>query len=84
MDYDLEVVRLSDEELDQDLTGRIFGDLLVVGQHPHREGWLEYRWLCDCSCGLRTTVKAGHLLAGVKEDCGCRSQAKRIRIKWAA
>jgi len=49
----------------EDLSGKIFGDLTVIG----REG---SRWLCRCTCGKQALVYAGNLRKGNTKSCGCK------------
>src|SRR3954462_10898895 len=52
-----------------DLTGRTFGMLTVIkfiGIIARRS-----MYLCQCSCGKATTVKAKYLLNGDTKSCGC-------------
>jgi hypothetical protein len=52
----------------QDLTGKRFGLLTVIGKqkHPkHRGTW----WLCLCDCGNTRLVIAGRLKGGITRSC---------------
>jgi len=57
-----------------DLTGRTFERLTVLGQAPKRNGNSNLRWRVQCSCKARTvkTVFGMDLLAGRTTSCGCR------------
>jgi hypothetical protein len=60
-----------------DLTGRRFGRLVVVGR---AEGGKHTIWLCKCDCGRVKTVAAQHLLSGAIRSCDClRAEASRAR-----
>nr|DAH22871.1 MAG TPA: hypothetical protein [Caudoviricetes sp.] len=52
-----------------DLTGRIFGRLVVV----ERSGTVNKHtmWLCRCDCGSEIIADAYNLRAGHTESCGC-------------
>lgn len=53
-----------------DLTGKKFGKLLVVG----KAGVNKYRnctWNCLCECGNETVVSGGNLIRGNTTSCGC-------------
>lgn len=57
----------------QDLAGRRFGRLTVVGRsgsigkHPS--------WKCVCDCGGECTVRGDHLRSGATRSCGCLMSA---------
>jgi hypothetical protein len=54
----------------EDLTGRRFGRLVVVGREPKaRDG--GSRWACLCDCGGRTIASSRNLKAGHTLGCGC-------------
>ena len=52
-----------------DMTGRRFGQLIVIGQAEERKcGFV--RWLCQCDCG-KTKIIMGHSLrSGQSKSCG--------------
>jgi hypothetical protein len=54
-----------------DLNGMTFGRLTVV----RRAGWLgkprTASWLCRCTCGRETVVRASNLTLGAVASCGC-------------
>lgn len=53
-----------------DLTNKIFGRLTVrkcLDRNKHR----EYRWLCQCECGVETKVFGSNLRKGHTQSCGC-------------
>lgn len=54
-----------------DLTGKIFGQLVVIERAPVRDGIL--RWRCRCeACGAQTDVRSGNLRrVGKTKTCGC-------------
>lgn len=52
-----------------DLTGRRFGKLTVIGSHESRNG--KTFWPCRCDCGNSTTVVASNLKRGNTLSCGC-------------
>lgn len=53
----------------KDLTGQIFGRLLVVGFNS-RDG-KRYYWDCTCDCGKPKKVEGSSLKAGHTQSCGC-------------
>lgn len=57
----------------KDLTGRMFGELVVVGLHPERrelKNTSARQWICICSCGTKTLAVASNLIGGSKKSCG--------------
>ena len=58
-----------------DLSGRMFGRLLVVRRgadihHPNTRG-SSVTWVCRCSCGTDCTIRANKLRSGHTQSCGC-------------
>ena len=69
--------------LGEDLTGRTFGKLYVLGygvSMRRRDGQSYRTWLCECQCENKTIllVPTDKLLSGKKTDCGCE-YTRRIR-----
>lgn len=60
---------------DDDLIGRRFGKLLVIGLNPVRQkspsGQTSRRWDCVCDCGNTATVITESLVGGHTNSCGC-------------
>lgn len=54
----------------QDLTGRRFGKLLVVGE-AGRDPYGSVTWNCHCDCGGSSVVRGTHLTGGATQSCGC-------------
>ena len=52
-----------------DLAGGRFGRLAAI-RKVERKGQATY-WLCQCTCGNTTVVKAGNLRSGNTKSCGC-------------
>lgn len=52
-----------------DLTGRVFGRLVVVEQSDNRRG--RVHWTCRCECGNTKSVAAKELVGGGTRSCGC-------------
>ena len=50
-----------------DLSGRVFGGLQVIGPDTENDG----SWRCQCGCGNQVSVSAQDLLSGAKHSCGC-------------
>lgn len=59
----------------QDLTGRVFGRLTVLGQaedYISPKGQHFAQWLCQCSCGSESkNISTGNLKNGSTISCGC-------------
>ncbi len=53
----------------EDLVGKRFGRLTVVGLYGTKRHHAQ--WLCQCDCGLTTLAYAYTLNAGQKKSCGC-------------
>lgn len=52
-----------------DLTGRRFGRLTVLGYEGSRNG--RTLWRCRCDCGRETIVLRPNLISGATKSCGC-------------
>ena len=53
-----------------DLTGRVFGNLTVLGLADKRRGQ-DRCWRCACSCGNMVVVVRSELKTGDTKSCGC-------------
>ena len=59
----------------KDITGQKFFDLTAL--YIEKQG--KYRgaqWRCKCDCGNECIVYGGHLRAGKRKSCGCRSESR--------
>lgn len=61
----------------EDLTGRKFGNLKVIGLSDVQKKGNRY-WDCKCICGKITQSVTGKLKYGHKTSCGCM---RKVRIK---
>lgn len=62
-----------------DLVGNTYGRLTVISRLPPVPNSHDSWWLCKCSCGLTTNVRASSLKMNVTKSCGCfRVEAKLI------
>lgn len=52
----------------EDLTGRTFGNLVVISRSSNQGR--NATWLCKCSCGKEKVVRADHLRTGKIISCG--------------
>lgn len=62
-----------------DLTGRTFGNLVVLGEAPQYvspKGHRKSMWNCCCTCGKICTIIGSHLTTGHSFSCGCQQTAK--------
>ena len=60
----------------EDLTGRNFGDLEVLGPtelEPPESGRQRLGWLCRCKCGKEFATTRNELMYG-RKSCGCQSE----------
>jgi hypothetical protein len=60
----------------EDLTGRDFGRLHVMGESENRKGRAVH-WWCQCRCGELTCVAANNLKSGASKSCGCLREEQR-------
>ena len=59
-----------------DLTGRVFGRL-IVDSHAGKKGNI-HQWLCRCECGNTLVVVGGSLRGGKTSSCGCYGRERLI------
>lgn len=77
---------LNREKLDSintiDLTGKTFGDLIVLERDYSKKGNRTY-WKCQCRCGEKIIVSGTHLRNGHTKSCGClvNKTASEIHLK---
>lgn len=57
-----------------DLTGRKFGRLFVIGQAENSINRRGARWLCKCDCGNEIIARGDMLNSGDVKSCGCLSR----------
>jgi hypothetical protein len=61
----------------ENLIGKIFGKLKVIGQEPPIDQ--NRMWLCICECGNKTSVTTGNLNSENSQACGlCRSKIELL------
>ena len=65
----------------QDLAGRVFGYLTVVGRNPKNTALNRPRWDCICSCGNAHTVDGACLRNGNTKSCGCWQKDNPSRLR---
>ncbi len=53
-----------------DLTGRVFGRLTVIGLDQDSTS-RELRWVCRCTCGTEKSISRSNLVKGTIISCGC-------------
>ena len=56
-------------KLANDLTGKKFGKLEVIGVHD--TGSRKTYYVCQCDCGNVKVVRADSLISGATKSCGC-------------
>lgn len=52
-----------------DLTGKRFGKLYVIGVDEN--GGRKTKYLCQCDCGMIKSIRADALIGGMTKSCGC-------------
>lgn len=58
-----------------DLTGRIFGRLIVIKQNgTDKKG--HALWLCKCNCGQEKEITSNSLVCNLTKSCGCLRKEK--------
>ena len=69
--------------LAEDLTGKTFGNLIVLGRAPNRyyRDHVKTYWRCRCSCGNVKEVRASHLKSGRIVSCGCVCRERLLESK---
>lgn len=55
-----------------DLTGKVFGQLVVLGRAPVNSSDGHAMWNCQCSCGNTVTYQGSVLSKGRAVSCGCK------------
>lgn len=55
----------------ENLTGKIFGRLVVYKRAPNGATNRIAHWHCMCRCGTSKVIRADRLLAGKTKSCGC-------------
>jgi len=61
----------------KDLTGKVYGRLMVIRPIYNIKG--NWFWECKCDCGSTKVVKSTHLTTGIVKSCGC--YRKEFRLK---
>lgn len=70
----------------QDLTGKVFTRLTVVGYAGKGQG--RHTWFCKCECGAASVVRTGNLNNGHTQSCGSlgaehRAHALKSASEWS-
>ena len=60
-----------------DLTGRLFGRLLVINRVRDKIG---VYYLCRCNCGNEKIVRASHLVSNKIQSCRCLNAEKTAKV----
>lgn len=61
-----------------DLTGEVFGRLMVLNLDEIKNS--KVHWKCLCECGNISSVATGHLRQGKTRSCGCL-QIESVKLK---
>lgn len=65
-------------QIQDDLTGRIFGFWRVIGKAPKAN-----YWICQCeNCGTIKNVFRGNLTQGISKSCGCVNSWGETQITY--
>lgn len=64
----------------EDLTGRRFGMLTVMGR-GRTDGNGKILWVCKCDCGNEIQVNRSSLVHNGRESCGCMQKHRRKRTE---
>ena len=64
-----------------DLTGRVFGDLTVLGPSRERRSYGGQWWHCRCDCGTERDFPATLLTTGKQTNCGGPAHAKNYAYR---
>lgn len=63
-----------------DLTGKKFGRLTVLGLSEKKSGRKSY-WVCECDCGNKKLVRSDSLKRGQVQSCGClKKEQNKINL----
>lgn len=62
----------------EDLTGKRFGNLIVIKKSDKSKRRLY--WVCQCECGNIITVKGDLLRQGLQKSCGCIKSKTELLI----
>lgn len=61
-----------------DISGMIFGRLMVLRLISSRASNGQSRWFCLCNCGKSVVVNKNNLISGITKSCGCLRLGPRI------
>lgn len=64
----------------ENLTGRIFGWLLVIGQATRGKSY-DTKWVCVCKCGIKRIVYGMSLKSNSTKSCRCYSSERLRKLK---
>lgn len=70
-------------DTNQNLIGRRFGHLTVVGKSNKRGKQHDYLWICQCDCGKKVLESTGLLNSGKVISCGhIRLQKSKHNLRF--
>lgn len=64
-----------------DLTGKRFGNLVVISMIHDSSCSSGPLWLCLCDCGNSVECRSKSLRSGYRISCGCKSEENKLNIK---
>ncbi len=63
----------------EDLTGRRYGRLVVIGRSKERGNCNQVRWDCICDCGNTHSASTQSLSGGHTKSCGCFNRERHTK-----
>lgn len=70
-------------DINQNLIGKKFGHLTVIGKSDKRGKQHEYLWVCQCNCGKKILESTGLLNSGKVTSCGhVRIQKSKHNLRF--
>lgn len=76
---EVKMIKSSMGRLMEDLTGRRFGRLTVLGPAPtpKEDKYRRPYWECKCDCGRVKAIAGQYLRSGSSKSCGCLLRQRR-------
>lgn len=71
-------------KINQNLIGRQYGHLTVIGKSSKRGKQHQYLWVCQCDCGKKVLESTSILNAGEATSCGhVRLKRSKENLKYS-
>ena len=71
------MVKRINMENSKNLIGKKFGRLTVI-KRDFSDKWGKAKWICECQCGIKTSVIGQNLRNGNTKSCGCLKKNRLI------